>query len=102
MSQLAGLLRQITRKSSNPNAFVYQVQLERARQKYLVRGELDDGKASAVALGAPEDGDGSEREREREATAAAAAVEEDKKHQIEAAEPDSEGAKNGGAENKPI
>lgn len=39
----------------HPNALVHKVQLERARQKYIVRGELGDGKEDAVALGAPEE-----------------------------------------------
>ncbi|KAN0090189.1 hypothetical protein V8E51_018768 [Hyaloscypha variabilis] len=54
MSQLAPLLRQLTRKASHPNGLMYGVQLERARVKYLVKGELEDGKG-AVELGAPEE-----------------------------------------------
>jgi hypothetical protein len=55
MSQLANALRQIAKKSMHPNALVHKVQLERARQKYIVRGEIGDGKEDAVALGAPEE-----------------------------------------------
>jgi len=54
MSYLTPLLRQLTRKASHPNALLYEVQLERARVKYLVNGELEDGKG-AVELGAPEE-----------------------------------------------
>jgi hypothetical protein len=54
MSQLTPLLRQITKKASHPNALLYGAQLERARVKYLVRGELEDGK-EAVAVGPPEE-----------------------------------------------
>ena len=54
MSQLTPLLRQITRKASHPNGLLYGMQLERARVKYLVKGELEDGKG-AVELGAPEE-----------------------------------------------
>jgi hypothetical protein len=53
MSQLTPLLRQITKKASHPNGLLYGMQLERARVKYLVRGELEGGK-EAVQLGAPE------------------------------------------------
>ena len=52
MSQLAPLLRQITKKASHPNGLLYGMQLERARVKYLVRGELEDGKA-AIELAVP-------------------------------------------------
>jgi hypothetical protein len=38
----------------HPNALLHKVQLERARQKYIVRGELGDGKEEAIAIGAPE------------------------------------------------
>jgi hypothetical protein len=54
MSHLAGLLRQITTKSQNPNALIYQLQLERAKQKYLVDERLGGGSEAAVALEAPE------------------------------------------------
>ena len=54
MSHLANSLRQITSKSSNPNALIYQLQLQRAKQKYLVQEQLGDGMEAAVALGAPE------------------------------------------------
>jgi hypothetical protein len=67
MSQLTPLLRQITKKASHPNQLLYGVQLERARVKYLVRGELGDGK-EAVALGAPEEvKGGKEKEGGRQA-----------------------------------
>lgn len=54
MAHLANVLRQITNKSSNPNALIYQLQLERAKQKYLVQEQLGSGAEGAVALGAPE------------------------------------------------
>jgi hypothetical protein len=54
MSQLTGILRQITKKAPHPNALLYTVQLERARQKILLQGQLDDGKEGAIALGAVE------------------------------------------------
>lgn len=55
MSHLAALLRQVTRKSQHPNALLYDIQLARAKQKYLVREELSDGKEGIVELGAPEE-----------------------------------------------
>ena len=67
MSHLASLLRQITQKSKNLNALIYQLQLERAKQKYLVPGRLGDGVEGAVALGAPES-ERREKEIERELT----------------------------------
>ncbi|KFY64522.1 hypothetical protein V496_03211 [Pseudogymnoascus sp. VKM F-4515 (FW-2607)] len=54
MSHLANALRQITKKSSNPNALIYQLQLQRSKQKYLVQEQLGNGTEAAVALGAPE------------------------------------------------
>jgi hypothetical protein len=54
MSQLTNALRHITKKASHPNALLYSAQLERAKQKYLVQGQLEGGKEGAVALGAPE------------------------------------------------
>lgn len=62
------------------------MQLGRARQKYLVQGQLDDGKEGAVALGAPEE-EGREQEREQEK----AALEMENGNGLEAAEPVSEG-----------
>lgn len=35
MSQLGNILQQVAKKSSNPNALIYKVQLSRANQKYL-------------------------------------------------------------------
>jgi hypothetical protein len=64
MSQLTPLLRQITKKASHPNTLMYGVQLERARVKYLVKGELEAGKG-AVELGAPDEVDrGKEKDGE--------------------------------------
>lgn len=60
MSHLANALRQITNKSSNPNALIYQLQLQRAKQQYLVQEQLGDGTEAAVALGAPESKNGGE------------------------------------------
>jgi uncharacterized low-complexity protein len=54
MSQFTGLLRQMTKMASHPNSLLYNIQLERARQKF-VQGQLDDGKGGAVTLGAPKD-----------------------------------------------
>lgn len=53
MSLLTGALRAITKKASSPQSLIYSIQLERAKQKYIVRGELD-GPESAIELGAPE------------------------------------------------
>lgn len=53
MSHLAGALRQIAKKSQNPNTLIYQLQLQRAQQKYLVHERLGDGSEGAVALEAP-------------------------------------------------
>jgi hypothetical protein len=65
MSQFTNALRHITKKASHPNALLYSAQLERAKQKYLVQGQLEDGKEGAVALGAPEL-DRREREGEKD------------------------------------
>jgi hypothetical protein len=65
MSQLTNALRHITKKASHPNSLLYSAQLERAKQKYLVQGQLGDGKEGAVALGSPEV-EGRERELEKE------------------------------------
>jgi hypothetical protein len=54
MSQLTPLLRQITKKASHPNGLLYSLQLERARVKYLVKGELESG-TEAVALDSPKE-----------------------------------------------
>lgn len=54
MSLLAGALRAITQKASSPQSLTYAIQLERARQKYIVREELG-GPESAMELGAPKD-----------------------------------------------
>jgi hypothetical protein len=45
----------VTKKASHPNTLLYNVQLERARKKYLVQGQLDDGKEGTVALGSPDE-----------------------------------------------
>lgn len=65
MSQLTPLLRQITKKASHPNGLLYGMQLEHARVKYLVRGELEDGKG-AVELGAPSEEPGKDGEKGKE------------------------------------
>jgi len=57
MSALANVLRHITKKASHPNALIHQIQLERARSKYLVQGRLGDGLEGVVSLDAPK-GDG--------------------------------------------
>lgn len=54
MSHLANALRQISKKSSHPNVLIYQLQLQRAKQKHLDQGQLGDGTEGAVALSAPE------------------------------------------------
>jgi hypothetical protein len=66
MSQLAPLLRQITKKASHPNGLLYGMQLERARVKYLVRGELEDGKAAIELVVPEESGAGLKKEDEVE------------------------------------
>lgn len=58
MSHLANALRQISKKSSHPNVLIYQLQLQRAKQKHLDQGQLGDGTEGAVALGAPESENG--------------------------------------------
>jgi hypothetical protein len=56
MSALANALRAVVVKSSHPNSLVYQVQVERAKKKYVERGMLEGGQQEgAVALGAPEE-----------------------------------------------
>jgi len=76
MSHLANVLRQITKKASHPNSLIHGVQLERARQKYIVRGELIDGKEDAVALGAPKE-ERQERVEEKGSKPEAAGPEEE-------------------------
>jgi len=89
MSGLTNVLRLITKKASHPNSLIHQVQLERARKKYLVQGQLDDGKEGAVALGAPEE-EGQEQSN--------AALEVEKVNGSEVSERDGEKVK-GKAEN---
>ncbi|KAE8441454.1 hypothetical protein EG329_004947 [Mollisiaceae sp. DMI_Dod_QoI] len=55
MSGLANALRRIAKSASHPNALLYKTQLERAKQKYLVQGQLGDGKEDAFMLGSPEE-----------------------------------------------
>lgn len=54
MPQLTPLLRQITKNASHPNGLLYGMQLERARVKSLVKGELEGG-TQAVALDVPKE-----------------------------------------------
>lgn len=69
MSQLANALRHITKKASHPNALIYNVQLQRAKEKYLVQGQLEDGKEEAVALAGPGE-KGQEQDLEHEVAGA--------------------------------
>jgi hypothetical protein len=56
MSQLSGLFRQVVKKSNHPNTLLHNLQLARAKQKYLVQGQLGDGaEGTALELGAPEE-----------------------------------------------
>jgi hypothetical protein len=55
MSQLTGLFRQVLKKSNHPNILIHNIQLERAKQKYLVQGRLGDGFDSALEIGPPEE-----------------------------------------------
>ena len=55
MSQFGSVLRQVTKKAAHPNSLIYSVQLERAKQKYIVQGQLESGAEGTVALGAPEE-----------------------------------------------
>ena len=55
MSGLAPVLRRLTKTASHPNSLLYAMQLERARVKYLVKGELGDGKEDAMVLEAPKE-----------------------------------------------
>lgn len=52
MSHLASLLRAVTKRASHPNNLLYEAQLERARVKILVKGELGKGE-DAVLLEQP-------------------------------------------------
>lgn len=55
MSHLTNILRQISKKASHPNSLIYSVQLLKAKQKYLVRGEIGVNEESAISLAAPDD-----------------------------------------------
>ncbi|KFX92440.1 hypothetical protein O988_07276 [Pseudogymnoascus sp. VKM F-3808] len=88
MSYLANALRQITKKSSNPNTLIYQLQLERAKQKYLVQEQLGDGTEAAVALGAPESKNG-----EKDLGQESAALNREQQSHSEAAEGNNENIK---------
>ncbi|OBT65980.1 hypothetical protein VE03_03178 [Pseudogymnoascus sp. 23342-1-I1] len=90
MSHLANALRQITKKSSNPNALIYQLQLQRAKQRYLVQEQLGNGTQAAVALGAPE----SECENgEKVSRPETTALDREQQSSPEAAEGNNEGIK---------
>ncbi|KFY15256.1 hypothetical protein V492_02123 [Pseudogymnoascus sp. VKM F-4246] len=88
MSHLANALRQITNKSSNPNALIYQIQLQRAKQKYLVQEQLGSGTGAAIALGAPESEHGKNGSESTTATPNG-----EQKNGAEAAEGNNEGIK---------
>lgn len=55
MLHLAGALRQITKKASHPNPLIFDIQLERAKQKYVVQGRLAASEYGALELSAPSD-----------------------------------------------
>ena len=57
MPALGSLLRQLSKKASHPNALIYEIQLARAKHKYLVQEQLEDGEEDAVALPAPKEGE---------------------------------------------
>ncbi|KFY25504.1 hypothetical protein V493_04643 [Pseudogymnoascus sp. VKM F-4281 (FW-2241)] len=88
MSHLANALRQITKKSSNPNALIYQLQLQRAKQKYLAQEQLGDGIEGAVALGPPDGGTG-----EKVSEPETAALDREQQSGPEAAEGNNEATK---------
>ncbi|OBT55008.1 hypothetical protein VE04_05329 [Pseudogymnoascus sp. 24MN13] len=96
MSHLANALRQITKKSSNPNALIYQLQLERSKQKYLVQEQLGNGMEGAVALGAPESENG-----EKSSGAKTAALDREQQSGPEAVEGSNEGLKCREADGEP-
>lgn len=96
MSHLANALRQITKKSSNPNALIYQLQLQRAKQKYLVQEQLGNGMEGAVALGAPET-----ENREKDSGPETVALDREQQNGLEAAEGNDEGIKSREADGEP-
>ena len=96
MSHLANALRQITKKSSNPNTLIYQLQLQRAKQKYLVQEQLGNGMEGAVALGAPEGENG-----EKASGPETAALDREQQNGPEAAEGNNEGIKCREADGEP-
>ena len=70
---LANAFRRIAKKASHPNALLYKTQLGWATQKYVVRGELGDGKEDTVLLAAPEN-DGRKEGREEAGVGAESGV----------------------------
>ena len=96
MSHLANALRQITKKSSNPNALVYQLQLQRAKQKYLVQEQLGNGMEGAVALETPESENG-----EKASGLETAALDREQQSDPEARKGNSEGIKCKEADGEP-
>jgi len=77
MSALANALRQITKKAAHPNALLYQVQLDRAKKRHLIQGQLGDGLAGVVALKPPEEGGEADIEGERSRRDEAVATQKD-------------------------
>jgi hypothetical protein len=56
MSQLGGVFRQIVKKANHPNILLHNIQLEHAKIKHLVQGQLGVGSdETALELGAPEE-----------------------------------------------
>lgn len=97
MSGLAPVFRRLVKAASHPNSLLYAVQLEQARVKYLVKGELGDGKEDAMALEAPreksdemKDGEQARKEGEKVEGKAEGGIEE-QRGEDEPSSRDSEG-----------
>ncbi|KAL5328071.1 hypothetical protein ACEPPN_005779 [Leptodophora sp. 'Broadleaf-Isolate-01'] len=53
--RLATALKTLTQKASHPSDLIYKVQLARAKEQQLGRGEIGDGKTGVIGLAAPEE-----------------------------------------------
>lgn len=52
MSQLATICRRVVKTATDVNGFIFELELEVARSKYIVRGKVNDGE-SVLELGDP-------------------------------------------------
>ncbi|KAG4444169.1 hypothetical protein IFR05_000398 [Cadophora sp. M221] len=60
--RLATALKTLTQKASHPSDLIYKIQLARAKEQQLDRGEIGDGKTGVIGLAAPEELKGEQKD----------------------------------------